>query len=142
MPPERFKSGVSHLVPLSSTALEVLRNVPRFTDDFVFSTTLGRIPVNGWSKAKAEIDALMVEEIGDLLNWKIHDLRRTVRTRLAALRVPDNVAEMVLGHGKRGLQRVYDQHGYETEMREALEKWAALLMRFVEPDAKVVQLRA
>jgi hypothetical protein len=42
---------------------------------------------------------------------------------------------MVLGHGKKGLQRVYDQHQYETEMREALERWAARLRTIVSPPA-------
>src|SRR5262249_4263269 len=57
------------------------------------------------------------------------DLRRTVRTRMAALGVPDNVAELVIGHGKRGLARIYDQHRYFPEMREALDAWAAELRR-------------
>jgi hypothetical protein len=59
--------------------------------------------------------------------WVVHDIRRTVRTRLSSLRVPDRVAELVIGHGGKGLQRVYDQHSYESEMREALELWASLL---------------
>jgi integrase len=68
--------------------------------------------------------------------WRLHDLRRTVRTRMAGLRVPHAVAELVLGHGKRGLARVYDQHSYLPEMREALERWADELARIVgEPGA-------
>ena len=50
---------------------------------------------------------------------------------MAALRVPDHVAELVIGHGKRGLQRVYDQHRYLPEMREALDAWADELHRIV-----------
>ena len=68
----------------------------------------------------------------------LHDLRRTVRTRLASLRVSDLVAEMIIGHGRRGLQRVYDQHSYEPEMREALELWAARLMSIVTPPPENV----
>jgi hypothetical protein len=49
------------------------------------------------------------------------------------LRVPDMVAEMVIGHGRKGLQRVYDQHRYVDEMREALELWAARLRDIVTP---------
>jgi hypothetical protein len=41
------------------------------------------------------------------------------------------VAELVLGHGKRGLARVYDEHQYLDEVREALEKWAVELERIV-----------
>ena len=74
--------------------------------------------------------------------WVVHDIRRTVRTRLASLRVSDLVAEMVIGHGRKGIQRVYDQHTYEPEMREALELWAARLRDIVTPPPEnVVRLR-
>jgi hypothetical protein len=77
---------------------------------------------------------VMARELGaEPKPWRIHDLRRTVRTNLAAMRIPDHIAEMVLGHGKKGLQRVYDQHRYEDEMRQALEKWAARLRSIVNP---------
>jgi hypothetical protein len=40
---------------------------------------------------------------------------------------------MIIGHGRKGLQRVYDQHRYVDEMREALELWAARLRDIVTP---------
>ena len=77
----------------------------------------------------------------ELKPWVIHDLRRTLRTHLSALRIPDHVAEMVIGHGRQGLQRVYDQHRYLDEMREALTQWAARLRSIVNPPpANVVSL--
>ena len=129
VPPERFKSNATHMVPLSDQAMAVLLSVPHFTKgDYLFSTTLGERPVGGFSKAKVRLDKLMGAP-----PWVIHDIRRTVRTRLASLRVPDMVAEMVIGHGRKGIQRVYDQHSYEDEMREALELWAARLRDIVTP---------
>jgi hypothetical protein len=83
-----------------------------------------------------------------LVGWVLHDLRRVVRTALAALDVADHVAEMVLGHGRRGLQRVYDQHKYQPQIREALARWAARLRTIVGPapkppaTGKVVVLRS
>jgi len=38
-------------------------------------------------------------------------------------------------HGRQGLQRVYHQHRYVEEMREALMLWAARLRGIVEPPA-------
>jgi len=68
-------------------------------------------------------------------------LRRTVRTQLSKLRIPDTIAEMVIGHGRKGIQRVYDQHSYEPEMREALDAWAKRLREIVTPaPANVIQL--
>ena len=45
---------------------------------------------------------------------------------------------MIIGHGRKGIQRVYDQHSYEDEMREALELWAARLRDIVTPPPENV----
>jgi hypothetical protein len=57
-----------------------------------------------------------------------------VRSALSGLKVQDHIAEMVIGHGRKGLQRVYDQHRYINEMREALDLWAARLRSIVKPS--------
>jgi integrase len=144
VPPERFKSNASHLVPLSELAVTILESLPGFTKgDHLFTTTFGEKPVGDFSTPKARVDSLMANKLGaPPPPWVIHDIRRTVRTRLASLRVPDMVAEMVIGHGRKGLQRVYDQHTYEAEMREALELWAARLRDIVTPPPEnVVRMR-
>ena len=139
VPAERFKSNATHMVPLSEQAVAVLKSIPHFTKgDHLFSTTFGEKHVAGFSKGKARLDKLMA----GVPPWVIHDIRRTVRTRLASLRIPDMVAEMVIGHGRKGIQRVYDQHSYEDEMREALELWAARLRDIVTPPPEnVVRLK-
>ena len=139
VPPERFKSNASHLVPLSDAAIAIIESLPRFTKgDHLFSTTYGEKPISGFSKPKVRLDEMM----GNPPPWVVHDIRRTVRTRLASLRISDLVAEMVIGHGRKGIQRVYDQHTYEPEMREALELWAARLRDIVTPPPEnVVRLR-
>jgi integrase len=145
----RFKSAVEHIVPLTADMLALLNGLPRFrAGSFLFSTCAGRVPTDITEKVKSKIDARMLRTLkamarirGDdpstvtLRPWVVHDLRRVVRSHLAALRIPDHVAEMVLGHGKRGLQRVYDQHRYEDELREALERWAARLRSIIKPAA-------
>ena len=57
--------------------------------------------------------------------FTLHDLRRTVRTGLARLKVEPHIAQRVLNHAQRGVVRTYDLHQYEGEKRTALEKWAA-----------------
>jgi integrase len=134
----RFKSDSQHTVPLVPDMLALLTELPRFkSGPFLFSTCYGKVATDITEKVKAKIDAVMARELGvaEVKPWRVHDLRRTVRTNLAAMRIPDHIAEMVLGHGKKGLQRVYDQHQYETEMREALERWAARLRTIVSPPA-------
>lgn len=146
VPPERFKSGQSHIVPLSDEAMSLLGDLEKFAGDdageCLFSTTKGVKPINGFSRAKLALDAAMLAILrkdnpaATLPDWVFHDVRRTVRTKLSALRVNSDVAEMVIGHGKTGLRRVYDQHGFEPEMREALDRWAAALKALVTPPEK------
>ena len=56
-----------------------------------------------------------------------HDLRRTVGTGLAKLRVPPDIRSLVLNHTRdrssSETTRVYDRHGYDDEKLEALTKW-------------------
>jgi integrase len=62
-----------------------------------------------------------------------HDIRRTVRTRLSGIPdVSDLVRELVIGHTKPGLHKVYDLHAYEDEKRYALNEWHRRLHRIVE----------
>jgi hypothetical protein len=65
-----------------------------------------------------------------------------MRTRLSSLRIPSEIAEMCIGHAKKGLARIYDQHAYETEMREAMNAWAGLLRSIVSPTpSNVIAIR-
>src|SRR5262249_36859265 len=89
-------------------------------------------------KSKLRLDGTVNAILRREVAYQIHDLRRTVRTRLAGLGVPDTVAEAVIGHGRKGLSPVYDQNDYEPEMREALERWAARLRSIVEPPPENV----
>jgi integrase len=128
IPAARMKGGRAHEVPLSPAAVELLEALPRNAGDFVFSTTGGAKPVNGFSKAKVRIDKL-----SGVAGWKIHDLRRTMRTHLSALPVQDLVRELVIAHAKPGLHKVYDQHSYEDEKRECLQLWARRLVTIIKP---------
>jgi hypothetical protein len=65
--------------------------------------------------------------------WRIHDIRRTMRTGLSALPVSDMVRELVIAHTRSGLHKVYDQYAYLDEKREALELWAKRLRSIVMP---------
>jgi integrase len=141
IPPERFKSDRTHIVPLSDRALAIIGQLPRFkdgdrvSDGYVFTTTNGQKPVDGFSKAKIKLDGAMQAILGEtkLPPFTIHDLRRTVRTRLSELRIQPVVAEAVIGHSLPGLLGVYDQFGYLDEKRDALQRWADHLGGILKP---------
>jgi integrase len=137
IPAERMKGDQAHLVPLSDKAIELLEGLPRFKGDYVFTTTGGERPISGFAKAKRALD----KKASGAAKWIFHDLRRTVRTRLSELRVPDVVAELVIGHKKLGLHAVYDQHAYLNEKRDALDAWAKRLQLILTPPrGNVVKL--
>lgn len=73
-------------------------------------------------------------EIGIPERFTPHDLRRTLRTRLAELGVSDAVAEKVLGHKLQGVLGVYNRHSYDAEKRQALSLWEKRLREILEPS--------
>jgi integrase len=140
IPAERMKADAAHVVPLTPDAIAILESLPRFKKgDHLFSTDFGVKPVNGFSKAKVKFDAVMSaarredDAKAKLPPFVIHDIRRSMRTGLSALPVPDLVRELVIAHTKPGLHKVYDLHAYEAEKRHALELWGAKLRAIVNP---------
>jgi integrase len=126
---DRTKNGLAHDVPLSPPAVAILRDIPRRDDrDFVFGAGDG--PFQGWSNAKAALDERMRADKGyaaKLSPWRLHDIRRTVATRLGDHGALPHVVEAILNHisGHRaGVAGIYNRAIYAAEKREALVKWA------------------
>jgi len=68
----------------------------------------------------------------DIGQFTVHDLRRTMRTGLSALGVSSETAERTVGHlVGSDIQRTYDVHRFESERRDALEKWATHVAKIV-----------
>jgi predicted DNA-binding transcriptional regulator AlpA len=68
---------------------------------------------------------------------QLRDLRRTVETELATLRVPRESRALLLSHGLSGVQVLhYDCHDVEPEVREALQVWHRRLAE-LEREARV-----
>lgn len=142
IPRERAKADRAHEVPLSDLALAILAECPRL-GPFVF-TTRGDVPLAGWSKSKAALDRLMLEQMqseaqekGDtapvtLPDWRLHDLRRTAATNLARLGVDRIVISKLLNHSEGGVTQIYDRHARDPEKRAAMERWGQRLLDIVE----------
>jgi integrase len=137
LPGARTKNGREHVVPLSDPAMAILETVEqREGRELLFGS--GKGGYGGWSKSKAEMD----ETVKLKKPYTIHDLRRTGRTGLGILGVAPHIAEAVLNHLPPKLMRTYDKNKYEREKREALDLWAAHLMRLVSGEqSNVVPLK-
>jgi integrase len=131
VPADAYKTARSHMIPLASAALAIVDGLARVDgSEWLFPARgASERPVSGFSDMKERIDRAITKarvERGDepMPGWTLHDLRRTARTGLSALKVPPHVAEAVLGHVLPGVQGVYDHHTYADEKRAALEAWA------------------
>jgi integrase len=138
IPAAKAKNRLAHLVPLSELAIEVLETVPAFDDRFVFSTRPGT-HISGFSKAKVRATGL-----SGVVDWRLHDLRRTAATRLAELGVAHPVVSKLLNHSPRGVMGVtsiYNRYEYLEERREAMDRWARRIAEMVSPPpANVIPL--
>ena len=149
IPPERYKTGLELVVPLSSAAKAVLAKLPKVGKSDVVFTTDGRRPLGGFSKFKRAFDAKVLGELRKedpqaetLPNWTLHDLRRTARSLMSRTGVSSDIAERTLGHVLPGVRGTYDRHAYYDEKKRAFEALAALIERIVNPQAgNVVPIR-
>lgn len=129
----RTKNGLPHDVPLSPLAVSVLEGINRREKrDLVFGAGEGAF--QGWSNAKAALDLRIAGAIAQLHGdeqkfnaWRLHDIRRTVATRMGDIGVQPHVVEAVLNHvsgNKAGVAGIYNRASYATEKRQALDLWA------------------
>jgi integrase len=146
LPKERSKNRREHIVPLSSPAAGILASTPVFEHSpFVFGG--GRAAPSTFAKTKTRLDA-EITRLSDgkpIPHWTIHDLRRSVATQLAEMKIAPHVIEAVLNHKGgtiRGIAAVYNRYSYSAEKRAALDAWARRLDAIVTGAAasNVVEL--
>jgi integrase len=140
IPGSRTKNHLVFIVPLPPLARSLFPTKIMIDEKYVFSTSGGIAPVSIGSKIKGRLDAAM----GDVLPWRLHDIRRTVATGMAAIGVPPHVVEAVLNHisgFRASVAGTYNRHSYLTEKKEALERWASHLEGVVSGTKKLTSIR-
>jgi integrase len=123
IPAEVAKNGLAHRVPLTPPALAIIGEMRESANGsiWVFPS-----PHRGGTRHLAAVSSGVVERLRDHADshFVIHDLRRTVASHMAALKVPRLTISKVLNHKEAGITKIYDRHSYDAEKREALERWA------------------
>jgi integrase len=112
---EHGKTGVAHSVPLTTAMSRVLEAQPRTTSSLVFPGR-GNVRLAGWSKSVPHASAVSG------VDFKLHDLRRTTRTLMSRLGVAEDVAELSIGHVRRGLLATYNKDEAWTARVDAFER--------------------
>lgn len=126
-----------HVTVLPALAQRIIAGLPeKPRNPFVFAGHRHGLPVNPSADMINEVRRLSRVE-----DFTMHALRHTVETRLAVLRVPPHVRDLMLDHTpRRGAGAGYDHHDYAEEMREASEAWAREVERIIGGEG-VARLR-
>lgn len=134
VPGERSKNGEPNRVPLSSLAIELIREAEALAGDsqWLFPSPKRsrsgavRGPIDPHAATKALARSAKFIKVN---KFRVHDLRRTAATSMAELGVSPHTISLVLNHrsARKGTVTgaVYVQYTYDREKREALDKWAA-----------------
>ena len=140
LPPSRTKNNRGHRIPVVPAVRAILDGRKR-NGVFVFGRHAAK-PFSGWGVSKAALDR-RVEVAGHQLEpWRLHDLRRTMRTGLGRLGVAPHIAELAINHARKGIEATYDKYRYEGEIKTALTLWTNHVLAVVEGrERKVVALR-
>jgi integrase len=126
VPAIRYKTGDAHVVPLSSSAREIVEGMPVINgSDFVFALSTGK-PMRRFGQ---HVTALRKASGTD--GWWVHDLRRSARSLLSRAGVDADHAERCIGHVIRGQRGVYDRYSFAQEKKVAFEKLEKLIMQIV-----------
>jgi integrase len=143
LPIERSKNKRAHTLPLPPAALAIIDSVPKTDRDRLFGD-YSQKGFTGWVLNKAILDDRV---LGVVETWRIHDLRRTVATRMADIGIEPHVIEAVLNHfsGHRsGAAGVYNRSDYKHAVRAALARWSDHVLSLVEgrESTVVIPMRA
>lgn len=121
IPADLNKSARQHIVPLNEGVEKIISSLPKIDDTWLFPARGSGRPVSGFSKWKKKLDIL-----SDTSEWTVHDIRRTVATGMAKLKIQPHIIEKILNHTSGslgGVAGIYNQFEYIDEMREALLLW-------------------
>jgi integrase len=122
------KTGVTHEVPLTPAMRVVLSAQPRTTTGLICPGR-GDTRMAGWSKLLPRAQ----RESG--VDFKLHDLRRSTRTIMSRCGVMEDVAELAIGHVRRGLIAVYNKDQVWIARTDAFERVSGHIARVVAaPD--------
>jgi integrase len=140
----RVKGGKTHTLPLPSQAVEALEAVWPISGRTPFVCSGTAIRGHLWNPQKTVARVRAASGV----TFRVHDVRRTVASGLAELKVEQRLISLILSHTLSDSNaapitgQVYVRFAFIEEMRAALQKWADYLDGVaVAKAADVVPLR-
>jgi integrase len=141
IPAERAKNKRAHSLPLPQAAWRIIDAVPHVAGrDYLFGVRGEGF--RAWADGKADLDKRLGVAVAPFV---LHDIRRTVATKMADLGVQPHVIEQVLNHvsgHKAGVAGIYNRSSYEREVKTALAMWADAVRALAEGgERKVIPMQ-
>jgi integrase len=142
LPAERSKNKLQHTLPLMPAALEILDATPqRAGRDQLFGDRADD-GFTAWDRRKSVLDkkAGVTDWNDTRQSWMLHDIRRSVATKMADIGVQPHIIEQILNHQsghKRGPAGIYNRSSYEREVRAALARAATVALQSLDPRGRV-----
>jgi integrase len=122
--PEHAKSGNTHTVPLTPLMRRVIAAQPVTTSPLLFPSPVTGGRLKGWTRLVSRLQAASGVTV------RLHDLRRTCRTLMSRLGVPEDAAELAIGHVRADLIARYNKD----------ESWDGRRNAFVKVSAHIAAL--
>ncbi len=135
IPGSRTKNGKPNRVYLAGLALEQLAAMRAYhaehgiTSEYVFATTR---TIGEPAAASGRTIERVCKRSG--VDFRPHDLRRTMATLLASHGEPRAIIGKLLNHSETGVTAtVYDRYTYDAEIKRAFEHWERLVKAALHP---------
>lgn len=142
LPAHRTKARRAHVVHLAPQALSILKQMASTTakKKYVFASPLKeKRPVYGRSVNNALQIMFKRGVLGNMTHCHVHDLRRTLITRLPDLGVEPFIGHKIANHVLPGVLAHYNHAEYLDQRRDALYRWAQRI-ESLAGSSNVVQL--
>lgn len=132
----RNKSQREHILPISPlmrTCIEALMCLGRDSSPWLVpSPVTVSCPLSKGAITQALRRMNRAERGLGIDPFTTRDLRRSARSRLAALNTPNDVARKIMNHALEGIDRVYDMHNYLPQMQLALNALSDNVQHIIE----------
>lgn len=134
IPPDRIKTGKKtrrgHIVPLTPMVADIIKRQP-IQGEVVFP---GRKDANTsyhWQSLSTAL-ARMIKNRKEVSAFSPRDIRRTVKTHMARIKVMKEVRDRIQNHSLNDIASThYDRYDYLDEKREGLQRWENDMKRII-----------
>jgi len=124
MPVMRVKTNNPHRVPIVAQMRRILARLEplRGDGDFVFASRDRQGRPSHITELKTANRRYI--RLTGIEGWSPHTLRHTAVTRMAELKIPRHIRELIFNHAPGGTNARYDHWEYADEVKAAMKRWA------------------